>query len=43
MSVCRVCGDSDLDLCIDLGDQPWCNNFLTKEQIGKEPKYGDPD
>jgi len=24
---------------IDLGDQPWCNNFLKPEEIGKEPFY----
>ena len=24
---------------IDLGQQPWCNNFLTHEQVGKEPFY----
>ena len=36
---CRVCGSSDLELTIDLGMQPWCNNFLKKEDIGKEPIY----
>jgi len=36
---CRVCDFSDLELVLDLGDQPWCNNFLKKEQIGKEPHY----
>jgi 2-polyprenyl-3-methyl-5-hydroxy-6-metoxy-1,4-benzoquinol methylase len=24
---------------IDLGRQPWCNNFLKKEQLGTEPFY----
>jgi len=24
---------------IDLGNQPWCNNFLSKEEIGSEPYY----
>jgi SAM-dependent methyltransferase len=28
-----------LELVIDLGEQPWCNNFLTKNQIGTEPFY----
>jgi SAM-dependent methyltransferase len=28
-----------LDLVIDLGEQPWCNNFLTPDQVGKEPFY----
>jgi SAM-dependent methyltransferase len=36
---CRVCDSGDLELAIDLGEQPWCNHFLTKEQIGKEPFY----
>jgi 2-polyprenyl-3-methyl-5-hydroxy-6-metoxy-1,4-benzoquinol methylase len=37
--ICRVCDSSDLELVIDLGEQPWCNNFLKKEDIGKEPFY----
>jgi len=37
--ICRVCSATDLDLVIDLGDQPWCNDFLTKEEVGKEPFY----
>lgn len=36
---CRVCDSSELELVVDLGDQPWCNNFLRKEEIGKEPFY----
>jgi len=28
-----------MELAIDLGRQPWCNNFLRKEEIGKEPFY----
>ena len=36
---CRVCDSTNLELAIDLGNQPWCNNFLTKEEIGKEPFY----
>ncbi|WP_320675951.1 class I SAM-dependent methyltransferase [Prochlorococcus sp. MIT 1300] len=36
---CRICGSHNLEPCIDLGDQPWCNNFLTSEQIGTEPSY----
>src|SRR5437868_6436199 len=36
---CRVCSSTDLDLVIDLGDQPWCNHFLTKEEVGHEPYY----
>jgi len=36
---CRVCDSSDLKLVIDLGEQPWCNHFLTKDELGKEPYY----
>ena len=36
---CRVCDSTNLDLVIDLGLQPWCNNFLTEEEIGTEPYY----
>jgi SAM-dependent methyltransferase len=28
-----------LEPVIDLGRQPWCNNFLTREQLGQEPFY----
>jgi 2-polyprenyl-3-methyl-5-hydroxy-6-metoxy-1,4-benzoquinol methylase len=37
--VCRVCDSQDLDLVVDLGEQPWCNNFLRAEEVGKEPYY----
>ena len=36
---CRVCDSANLEPAIDLGSQPWCNNFLTAEQVGKEPFY----
>lgn len=36
---CRVCDSTRLELAIDLGEQPWCNHFLRKEEIGKEPYY----
>ncbi len=36
---CRVCDSENLELVIDLGLQPWCNNFLKKDEIGKEPFY----
>jgi SAM-dependent methyltransferase len=36
---CRVCDGEHLDEVLDLGYQPWCNNFLTKEQLNTEPKY----
>ncbi len=37
--VCRVCDSSRLEMVVDLGQQPWCNDFLKKEQVGKEPFY----
>jgi SAM-dependent methyltransferase len=37
--ICRVCDSQRLELAIDLGQQPWCNHFLTPEQVGKEPVY----
>lgn len=36
---CRVCDSTDLEKVIDLGEQPWCNNFLKKDEVGKEPFY----
>ncbi len=36
---CRICDSTDLELAIDLGMQPWANNFLKKEDVGKEPSY----
>lgn len=37
--ICRVCDSTSLELVVDLGNQPWCNHFLKKEEIGKEPFY----
>ena len=36
---CRVCDSTNLELAFDLGLQPWCNNFLTRDQVGHEPFY----
>jgi hypothetical protein len=36
---CRSCSSENLDLILDLGEHPWCNNFLSKEEIGKEKYY----
>lgn len=36
---CRVCDSHNLVPAIDLGRHPWCNHFLTAEQVGKEPFY----
>ncbi|MBI5933622.1 MAG: methyltransferase domain-containing protein, partial [Chloroflexi bacterium] len=37
--LCRVCDSTELELAIDLGNQPWCNHFLTRDEVGKEPYY----
>ncbi len=36
---CRVCDSTRLESAVDLGSQPWCNNFLRPEEIGREPVY----
>jgi len=37
--ICRVCDGTKLEKVLDLGNQPWCNNFLKPEDAGKEPTY----
>ena len=36
---CRSCGEKKLSVILDLGKQPWCNDFLSKERLGKEKTY----
>ena len=36
---CRSCNTEGLELILDLGNQPWCNDFLTEEQLGNETLY----
>jgi 2-polyprenyl-3-methyl-5-hydroxy-6-metoxy-1,4-benzoquinol methylase len=36
---CRVCDSTNLSPAIDLGSQPWCNHFLKKQEVGREPFY----
>jgi SAM-dependent methyltransferase len=36
---CRVCGGNRFEQVVDLGFQPWCNHFLTSDELGREPKY----
>ena len=36
---CRSCNSTSLELLLDLGEQPWCNDFLPKERLGKESIY----
>jgi SAM-dependent methyltransferase len=37
--ICRICDSQNLEEVLDLGYQPWCNHFLTREEVGKEPFY----
>jgi len=39
MPKCRGCSNTELKLILDLGEQPWCNDFLSKENVGKEKVY----
>ena len=39
MVICRVCDAVDFDQIIDLGNQPWGNGFLTRDQITIEEFY----
>jgi SAM-dependent methyltransferase len=39
LSNCRVCGGVRLDIAIDLGRQPWANDFLPPDRVGTEPYY----
>jgi 2-polyprenyl-3-methyl-5-hydroxy-6-metoxy-1,4-benzoquinol methylase len=36
---CRVCDATDLELVVDLGNHPWGNHFLKKEEVGTEAFY----
>lgn len=36
---CRVCDGGNLELAVDLGKQPWGNDFLRPEQAGQEARY----
>ena len=36
---CRSCGEDKLSVILDLGKQPWCNDFLSEERVGKENRY----
>jgi len=39
LTACRVCDGVDLRPVIDLGDQPWCGDFLEPDAVGTEPTY----
>ena len=36
---CRICESTKIELAIDLGDHPWANHFLRKDELGTEPVY----
>ena len=36
---CFLCDSKKLKKILDLGSQPWCNNFLKKNQLSLEKKY----
>lgn len=36
MHKCRSCNSQKINLILDLGNQPWCNDFLAKDQLGHE-------
>jgi len=37
--ICRICSSSKLEQFLDLGPQPWCNDFVVHEQVGLENLY----
>lgn len=36
---CRSCHETKLISVLDLGIQPWCNDFIKKKLLGKEKRY----
>lgn len=36
---CRGCGSKELELILDLGEHPWCNDFLKEEEVGREETF----
>lgn len=39
ISKCRSCNSENFSDVLDLGDHPWCGNFLKKEELGSEEIY----
>ena len=39
MVKCRSCGSNKIVDILNFGEQPWCNDFLTLERVGKEKTY----
>lgn len=36
---CKSCNSESISSILDLGNHPWCNNFLKEEELGKEKTY----
>ena len=36
---CRICFSERIKRFLDLGLQPWCNDFITADKLGSENKY----
>ena len=36
---CRVCDQTDFEMILDLGDQPWGNGFMSPEKLNLEKSY----
>jgi len=36
---CKSCGGENISSILDLGNHPWCNDFLSKDRLGKELFY----
>ena len=37
--ICRSCNSEKLSSILNLGKQPWCNDFLAEDRVGKESFY----
>ena len=37
--ICRSCDSTNLSSILDLGVQPWCNDFISEDKVGKENIY----
>jgi hypothetical protein len=36
---CKSCGGKNISTILDLGNHPWCNDFLTETELGYEKQY----
>lgn len=36
---CKSCGGKNISTILDLGNHPWCNDFLTETELGYEKLY----